>query len=78
MSGWEEYSDGGSYLKHLTHVGWDDPHALARLWYLDCKRWSRCSGNSACLAVAVVTALEVCSATGNSGVSADHNVLVQW
>jgi hypothetical protein len=46
MSGWEEYSDEGSYLKpvkhHLARVGRDDPHALARLWHLDCKRWSRC------------------------------------
>jgi hypothetical protein len=80
MSGWEEYSDEGSYLKpvmhHLARVGRDDPHTLACLWHLDCKRWSRCSGNSAGLAVAVVAALEVCHATCNSWVSADRNVLV--
>jgi hypothetical protein len=80
--GWEEYSDERSYLTpvmhHLARVGRDDPHALVRLWHLHCKRWSRCSGNSACLAVAVVAALEVCRATRNSGVSADRNALVQW
>jgi hypothetical protein len=63
-------------MHHLARVGRDDPHALARLCHLDCKRWSRCSSNSACLAVVVVAALEVCCATCNSGVSADRNVLV--
>jgi hypothetical protein len=79
MSGWEEYSDEGSYLKpvmhHLARVGRDDPLALARLWHLDCKRWSRCSGHSACLVVATA-ASEGGRATRNSGVSADRNVLV--
>jgi hypothetical protein len=80
MSGWEEYSDKGSYLKHvmyhLARAGRDDQHALARPWHLDCKCWSRCSGNSACLAVTVVAALDVCCATSNFGVSAGRSVLV--
>jgi hypothetical protein len=64
-------------LHHLARVYRDDPHALARLYHLDCKCFSRCSGNSACLAVAVVVALEVCCAIRNSEVSADRNVLVR-